>query len=166
MAYWDGERWIDQPIAEPRKASKARRLFTHSGQALLEGALVSLLVVGLVAGTAFAGRGGRNTAPPSLELVMVADANANGGANYGDTVTFRSDTTATNAEVGLRCYQGSTFVFDGYVSLYESWMGRDLTLVSSQWDQSSGADCVARLFTYNRKSQQVVLATLSVPVAP
>jgi hypothetical protein len=166
MAYWDGERWVDQQTRAPRQVSKARRLFSHSWQAVLEGALVSLLVVGLVAGTAFAGKGGRNAAAPSLDLVMVADANTNGAPNYGDTITFRSNTTATNAEVGLRCYQGSTFVFDGYVSLYDSWMGRDLTLVSSQWNASASADCYARLFTYNRKGQQVVMTTLGVPVAP
>jgi hypothetical protein len=58
MDHWDGERWIDQQPREPRQASKARRLFTHSWQALLEGALVSVLVVGLIAGTAFAAKGG------------------------------------------------------------------------------------------------------------
>ena len=164
MAYWDGESWVDQ-TRSPRQVSKSRRLLVHSWQALLEGSLVALLIVGLVAGSAFAGRG-RNTTPPSLDLVMITDVNSNGVVNYGDTITFRSDTTATGAEVGLRCYQGSNFVFDGYVSLYDSWMGKDLTLVSSQWDQSRSADCTARLFTYNRKNQQQVMTTLSVPVAP
>ena len=166
MAFWDGERWVTKPTREPHQASKARRVFIHSWQALLEGALVSLLVIGLVAGTAFAGKGNRSTTSPSLDLVMVADANSNGAPNYGDTITFRSNTSATNAEVGLRCYQGSNFVFDGYVSLYDSWLGRDLTLESSKWNQDASADCYARLFTYNRKAQQVVLATKSFSVAP
>ena len=165
MAYWDGEGWVDRQTPAPKRASKARRLFVHSWQALIEGALVSLLVVGLVAGTAFAGKG-RTTTPPSLDLVMVTDLNSNGAANYGDTITFRSDTTASGAEVGLRCYQGSNFVFDGYVSLYDSWLGKELTLESSKWDRSSSADCVARLFTYNRKNQQQVMTTLSITVAP
>jgi len=164
MAYWDGERWIDQTARPPRQASTSRRLLAHSWKALLEGGMVALLVVGLVAGTAFAGKG-RNTTPPSLDLVMVTDVGTS-GTSYGDTITFRSDTTASGAEVGLRCYQGSNFVFDGYVSLYESWLGKELILESTKWDRSSGADCYARLFTYNRKNQQVVLATLNVPVAP
>jgi hypothetical protein len=164
MAYWDGEGWVDRQTPTPKRVSKTRRLFVHSWQALIEGALVSLLVVGLVAGTAFAGKG-RTTTPPSLDLVMVTDVSTS-GTSYGDTITFRSDTTATGAEVGLRCYQGSNFVFDGYVSLYESWLGKELTLESTKWDRSSPADCYARLFTYNRKNQQVVMATLSVPVAP
>jgi hypothetical protein len=58
MSYWNGESWSDQPTHEPREASRARRIFDHSWKALLEGALISLLVVGLIAGTAFAGRGG------------------------------------------------------------------------------------------------------------
>jgi hypothetical protein len=61
MEFWDGKRWIDQPTRGPREASKARRVFGHSWQALLEGALISLLVVGLMAGTAFAGKGGQST---------------------------------------------------------------------------------------------------------
>jgi hypothetical protein len=61
MADWDGERWLDEEVREPRKVSRARRVFDHSLKALLEGALISMLVVGLVAGTAFAGRGGGKT---------------------------------------------------------------------------------------------------------
>jgi hypothetical protein len=37
---------------------RIRSVLTHSGQAVLEGALVATLVVGLVAGTAFAAHGG------------------------------------------------------------------------------------------------------------
>jgi hypothetical protein len=59
MTYWDGERWLDERVQEPRQASRARRVFDHSWKALLEGVLISLLVVGLIAGTAFAGRGGK-----------------------------------------------------------------------------------------------------------
>ena len=37
---------------------RIRSVFSHSAQAIAEGALISLLVVGLMAGTAFAARGG------------------------------------------------------------------------------------------------------------
>jgi hypothetical protein len=60
MGFWNGDRWVDERVGETRQASKARRMFAHSSQAFLEGALISLLVVGLVAGSAFAGRGGKN----------------------------------------------------------------------------------------------------------
>ena len=61
MAYWDGERWLDKGAREPRQVSRARRAFDHSWKALLEGALISMLVVGLIAGTAFAAKGGKTT---------------------------------------------------------------------------------------------------------
>ena len=35
---------------------RIRSVLTHSGQAVLEGALIAMLVVGLMAGTAFAGK--------------------------------------------------------------------------------------------------------------
>ena len=35
---------------------RIKSIFTHSAQAIAEGALISLLVVGLIAGTAFAGK--------------------------------------------------------------------------------------------------------------
>ena len=37
---------------------RIRSVFSHSVQAVVEGALISLLVVGLMAGTAFAAKGG------------------------------------------------------------------------------------------------------------
>jgi len=35
---------------------RIKSIFTHSAQAIAEGALISLLVVGLIAGTAFAAK--------------------------------------------------------------------------------------------------------------
>lgn len=67
MAFWDGERWVNNPTREPHQVSKPRRVFVRSWQALLEGALVSLLIVGLVASSAFAGRGGKVTAHGSCD---------------------------------------------------------------------------------------------------
>jgi hypothetical protein len=40
---------------------RIRSVFSHSAQAIAEGALISLLVVGLMAGSAFAAKGGGNT---------------------------------------------------------------------------------------------------------
>lgn len=75
MAYWDGERWLDNGAQETRETSRARRVFDHSWKALLEGALVSLLVVGLIAGTAFAGKGAHSA------------GGGKGGHNSGGTLT-------------------------------------------------------------------------------
>jgi hypothetical protein len=48
----------------------------HAAQALLEGALIAMLVVGLIAGTAFAGKGG-------------ATGNKGGGKTGGTTLTAK-----------------------------------------------------------------------------
>jgi hypothetical protein len=79
MAYWDGERWLDEGASTPRATSRARRVFDHSWKALLEGALVSLMVVGLIAGTAFAGKGGGGgkTSTAAHGSCTAADATVN-----------------------------------------------------------------------------------------
>ncbi len=40
---------------------RVKSVLTHVTQAVAEGALIALLVVGLIAGTAFAGKGGSGT---------------------------------------------------------------------------------------------------------
>lgn len=55
MSFWTGTHWVAEPAAKPPpRPSRAR----HIAEAVTEGALVALLVVGLVAGSAFAGRMG------------------------------------------------------------------------------------------------------------
>jgi len=56
MSYWTGTHWVaDGPAAKPPPRPSRTR---HILGALAEGALLSLLVVGLVSGTAFAAKGG------------------------------------------------------------------------------------------------------------
>ena len=90
---------------------RIRSVLKHSTQAVLEGALIASLVVGLMAGTALAGKpggggggghgkpGGGGTATGGLTLVMVADANGNRAPNWNDTITF-SVTSINDAPVG------------------------------------------------------------------
>ena len=142
------------------------QLTTHALLALAEAGLISLLVVALVAGTAFAAKGGGRTGG-TLALAIVTDGNGNGLPNYGDVVTFSGSTTASDKPmVGLRCWQGSTWVFDGYVALFDSWLSKNLTLVSTNWDESADADCTARLFYYDNRSRERVLTTMGFGVAP
>src|SRR4029079_6896166 len=51
---------LSRIAGDPKEVSlmRIRSIFSHSAQAIAEGALVALLVVGLVAGTAFAGKPG------------------------------------------------------------------------------------------------------------
>jgi hypothetical protein len=154
-----------------------KRVLSHSAQALVESALIAILVLGLAAGTAFAAKGGgggggggaSGTSSTTFSgPVMVTDNNGNGLPNYMDVVTFNVSTTATSQpQVGLRCYQGQTFVYDGYVSFFDSWLSpADFTLGSTYWNSALSASCTARLFYYNKRGQENVLATLSFPGAP
>src|SRR5262245_54402214 len=150
MTYWDGERWLDERSGETREPSKARRAFTHSWQLLLEGSIVALLVVGLVAGTAFAGKGGGNTTtgghskPGSggrtIVLQVVTDVGAS-GPTWGDTVTFKASTPATTEpHVRLQCKQSGTLVYSADAGMYASYpwpWEQGMTLSSSKW--TSGA---------------------------
>src|SRR5439155_15247620 len=105
----------------PRRSHtvRIRSVLSHSAQALAEGALISLLVVGLLAGSAFAARGG-NTASGggggkhgggstggsgTISLVMVNDTNRDGSPNYGESATFNVSATVTYPWVHVNCTQ-------------------------------------------------------------
>jgi len=155
MAYWDGERWIDERAPAPKEQTRTRRAFVHTSQALLEGSLVALLGIGLVAGTAFAGKVGG-----SVNLVMVQDANGNGAPNWADTVTFDVSSTADKPYVNVRCYQGGSLVYDGWAGFYDgAWFGQTYMLESSSW-VGGAADCTARLVTYGKNGRERTLTSM------
>jgi hypothetical protein len=115
------------------------------------------------------GGGGGSTSGSSSSLtgpVMVIDNNGDGLPNHGDSITFNVSTTATaSPEVGVRCYQGSTFVYDGYVGYWPGYMFTPYFTLSSQSWVSGAATCTARLFHYDNRGREVVLATLGFSVA-
>jgi hypothetical protein len=88
-------------------------------------------------------------------------------AHYG-RITFDVETTATDVpEVGLRCYQGSNFVFDAYVGYHENYLFDPwFTLQSNYWVDGLAATCNARLFYWDRRGREVLLKTMSFSVAP
>ena len=62
---------------------RIRSVLTHSTQAILEGAIIALLVVGLMAGTTLAGKGGGHSRP-------------GGGSTGGATLVVTPSTVAGN----------------------------------------------------------------------
>jgi hypothetical protein len=147
------------------------RLTSHMFMALLEGALVATLMVGLVAGTAFAAKGGGHGGKPgggagtggTIALVMVTDMDGNGTPNYGDAVTFNISTTATTQPwVNLQCSQNGVLMAQGWNGFFVgSITGRNFGLYSPQWT-GGAADCTAYLTT----PQWAVLASTSFHVDP
>lgn len=168
MSYWNGTQWAPEEPAPSKRTSRSRRLLG----ATLEATLIVALTSGLIAGTALAAKGGSKgpgkAAGGTISLVMVTDANADGVPNYLDEITFAVQTTATDVPmVGLRCWQGSNFVHDGYIALYDaSWLSKTFVLGSSYWDPASTASCTARLFYYDNRGRERVLATVDFAALP
>ena len=137
---------------------RIRSVLSHSAQVIAEGALLSLLVVGLMAGTAFAARGGGggHTKPGggsggtgTISLApIVTDNNGNGLPNWSDFVAFNVSTTATTEPwVNLVCSQNGVVVSNGWDGYFAaSITGTKFGLYSPAWT-GGAADCVAYLTT-------------------
>jgi hypothetical protein len=130
-------------------------------------ALVLAFVPAALAGKAGGGGkpSGGSTSGSTMSLVLMDGATQ--VAHYG-RITFDVSTTATDEpEVGLRCSQGSNWVYDSYVGYFPGYMFTPwFTLDSGYWVDGVPATCDARLFYNDRRGRQIVLATMSFPVAP
>ena len=146
-------------------------------RAVCRASLIAALATSLVAGTAFAAKGGQGRSGSgsggggssgTLDLVMVRDFNANGLPNRADYITFNVSTTSTDRPfVGLRCWQGTSWVYDGYVGYFPTYMFDPWFVLSSPyWAPSDEASCTARLFYYNKRGGENLLKTISFLVAP
>lgn len=141
-----------------------KRFTSHTLMALAEAGLIAILVVGLIAGTAFAGKGTKGGGGNTFTLVMVDDINGDQAPNYAETITFDLSTSASKPYVNVRCYQGTAFVYDGWVGYYAgAWFDKAFTLASTTWT-GGAANCVARLVTYGKNGREQTLATKSIAV--
>jgi len=138
---------------DPKEVSNSmlKRFTSHTLMALAEGALIALLIVGLVAGTALAGKGkpsGGGTSSIAMVPVPATDA----VTTHGDQVTFNVSTTATTQPmVKLECFQGGTLVYTASAGFYPDypWQWAQIfTLESSVWT-SGAADCTGTLYFFN-----------------
>lgn len=134
---------------------RTRRIASHLTQALAEAGLISLLVIGLVAGTAFAGAGGKGAS--SSTPVHVDD-----GVFAGTTTAHAGPETAT--WVRALCYQNGSLVYEQYAQFDAS---RRATLVlgpTPNWDSGS-ASCTAQDGYWRRGTTWRVTSTSSFTVA-
>ena len=134
--------------------------------------VVVVLVLGLTP-VAFAGHGhgnggggngggGGGSSSGSLSLVMVSDANGDGLANWGDTVTFDVTTDVAEPHVDLVCSQNNTVVYGATTGFYDDypWPWTENMTLSSQMWTGGDASCEATLY-YFSGSDQVRLGTVS-----
>jgi hypothetical protein len=122
-----------------------------------EAGLIAILMLGLIAGTAVAAKGGGaskpggghggGTATGGLTIVMVADSNGNGAPNWNDTITFTVTSSVSNPTVSVRCSQNGSLVYAADAGFYASypWPGaRNMPLYSPSWT-GGGAACTASI---------------------
>jgi hypothetical protein len=108
-------------------------------------------------------QGGGGSSSSSLSLVLMDGATE---AHHYGRVTFDVSTTAADRPfVGLRCWQGSNWVYDGYVGYFADYKRNQwFTLDSPYWAPGIPASCTARLFYFNKRGVEKVLATTSFAV--
>ena len=170
MSYWDGSRWTTEAQPATNSSRPGRRLLGATAEA----GLISLLLVGLIAGTTFAAKGGERgggggrggggpkvTMTGTLALVVVQPADV----NYGEGVKFDVATNAPWPFVDVDCYQAGTKVYHSTVGYYGGWpWGDTFTMAGSSWT-GGGADCTATL--YNSYDGRVTtIKTLPFTVLP
>ena len=151
---------------------RIRSVFNHSAQVIAEGALLSLLVVGLMAGTTFAAKGGGSKPTGgggtggTLAVKMVTDVNGNGSPEVGDTISFNVSTTATDKPwVKLNCSQGGSWVYTSSAGFFAAYAwAPNFTLSSTMWS-SGAADCTATLYSVGSNGKISNLKTLAFTVS-
>jgi hypothetical protein len=132
-----------------------KRFTSHTLMALAEASLIALLVVGLLAGTAFAGKGGGGKpggGGTSIAWRMVTDANGNGAPNHGDVIAFTFSTSADRPVMSLTCSQGGVVVYGDSRPMYWPNIWDDpghFTLSSLSWS-GGDASCTATLKAQTR----------------
>jgi hypothetical protein len=135
---------------------RVKSILSHSVQAVAEGALIASLVVGLLAGTALAGKPSAGTA--SVSVVYMDGATE---AHFAARVTFNISTTATSSPfIHLKCWQGGTLV-------EEAWQGFFSTALGHQWIylgptplwQSGDAECTAYVEKSTKRGFSVLGST-------
>jgi hypothetical protein len=141
-----------------------RSLTSRVAGAATEGALISLLVIGLIAVPAFAAKGGGggkptgDTAGSGTIAAVFMDGATEG--HYGARVTFDLSTSATPYPyVHIMCYQGS-LVAEGRTGFFPTAMGDEWFYLgpTPNW-QGGEAECTAKLEKYSRKGWSVLAST-------
>jgi hypothetical protein len=142
---------------------RIRSVFSHSLQAILEGALIALIVVGLIAGTALAGKPSRT----GNSLSVVALESSDGAPHQGQDVTFKFTTSNFYPVVSLSCSQNGNVVYGSSGPMYwpNMWdFDGVFTLASQAWTEGA-ADCRADL-KGTQRGKIVLLASTSFHVDP
>jgi hypothetical protein len=163
MSFWNGNKWVAHaPPPDAAPAAKPENRAKRLAAAALEASLITALTFGLIAGSAFAARGGPGggggggkhggggttggSGTISLASPLVMDKNGNGTPNWGDFVRFNVSTTSTTQPyVNLYCYQNGVQVAGGSEGYFAGALDDgNFGLYAPSW-MSGAADCTAKL---------------------
>jgi hypothetical protein len=129
-------------------------------------ALVLLGLVLVLSPAALAGKGGNggkaSGGSSSSSLTLVVLDPDDGGANYGEQVTFNVSTSVVERYVYVSCSQNGTVVYTGSAGFYAGYLWpwqQTFTLLSDVWT-GGAADCSARLYYFDGRRTRD-LASLS-----
>jgi hypothetical protein len=132
---------------------------------MTQASLVALLVVGLMASTVFAGRGGNGNGggkpggnTGGSGTISLALMNGAAEAHFAAQVTFTIATDATAYPfVHLKCYQGGALVGEGRQGFFETALGNPWFYLgpTPSW-QGGDADCTATLEKSTNKGWSVL----------
>ncbi len=151
---------------------RIRSVLTHSAQAVAEGTLIAMLAVGLMAGTAFAAKGGQGAAGGTHHggggttgsgTISLALMNGATEAHFGNQVTFNIATTDTAYPfVHLTCTKNGSKVLEGWQGFFPTALGNQWFYLGPTPSWASGAaDCTANLEKSTTKGGWTVLASTS-----
>ncbi len=126
-------------------------------------AVTVAILTGLLAGPAFASKGGTGTkgGKPSSgtgSFTLVLLNSTDGYPHYGQNVTFNVASSVSQPWVQLTCYQSGAWVTNQYVGFYPGYPWSQVFPLSSYKWTSGAADCDGRLFD---GSNNATLATMS-----
>jgi hypothetical protein len=146
MSFWTGTHWEPEaPPPAPARPSKRR----HAFEAITEGALLSLMIVALVAGTAFARGSGTITVPDGV---------------YGETVTATVNPGGTGSWARASCNQDGEVVYVEYVRVNADNHATFTLGPTPSWEGGDAA-CVAEELKLRSNGSFRVLASTEFSVA-
>lgn len=162
MSYWNGAEWVPDQPDPPKRASRGRRLFG----ATFEATLIVALTFGLIAGTAFAAKGGGNGPGKHGGGSYTVMINESGPYAFGSSVTVTTDAPvlANNAGpwISLACAQNGVTVGTADHAGFEGgwYYGLPFALGPSTSWTGGAADCTFTVFHVSNK-RTVIDATMS-----
>jgi hypothetical protein len=135
----------------------------HLAHTVAQSSVIALLIVGLMAGSVFAARGGGkpggggSTGGGTLVMVPMDGATE---AHFGARVTFSISTSSSYPYVHLTCYQGGVLVAEGRQGFFSTALGNKWFILGPTplW-QSGAADCTATLEKSTSKGWSVLGST-------